>query len=419
MVTSRAAILTVLLLFLVAACSGGAATDAPPPSFDPPLGFAAATGRLPSSTTTQYFSGGQDLPATLAGTSVWMTDGGRLERVDSVGTAAPVALPAGVTVAGRPWSSADGAQVLAAATAVIPGQGTTPPGLAVELVVVDAASATVTATIPATLPWNDRPGSIRLAVSGSPSGIAVVSAHTDAQRTTIGVDIARRRTLWSADGVDASAMLPGAAGGPVVVGTTTPSGQSRNYAASSVVGLDARTGARRFGVFEGARAVRGATVTTAGPALVAVSGRETTSGSLLGSPASLLFVGADGGVRRTESLGSSLTASPPRCVWDEAATTVCSVGTRVLAVDATTAAPLWSLPDPTANRVAPTVTTAWHGAVYGTTVNGPVVLDARTGADRDRAPGVAPILVDGYLAVATETGVAGVGGRSAIHPAVR
>ena len=66
------------------------------------------------------------------------------------------------------------------------------------------------------------------------------------------------------------------------------------------------------------------------------------------------------------------------------------------------------------------MTTAWHGAVYGTTVNGPLVLDARTGADRDTRPGAAPVLVNAYLGLGAETtGVAGIGGGTAITPAIR
>jgi outer membrane protein assembly factor BamB len=81
---------------------------------------------------------------------------------------------------------------------------------------------------------------------------------------------------------------------------------------------------------------------------------------------------------------------------------VCSgvITNRVFAVDATSGAFLWQLPDSAANRVAPTVTAVWHGAVYGYTDNGPLVLDARTGADRDDSPGAAPNVVDGFVGIA-------------------
>ncbi|MEU9111135.1 hypothetical protein AB0D04_04845 [Streptomyces sp. NPDC048483] len=65
----------------------------------------------------------------------------------------------------------------------------------------------------------------------------------------------------------------------------------------------------------------------------------------------------------------------------------------------------WSLPDETAGRVTPTVTLVRQGLVYGTTENGPVVLDAATGEDKEDKPGLAPYAMDGYVAVAMEDGL--------------
>lgn len=90
-----------------------------------------------------------------------------------------------------------------------------------------------------------------------------------------------------------------------------------------------------------------------------------------------------------------------QCVYDEVSTVVCSgddsTDPDVFALDALSGKALWQLPDTATNRMAPAVATAWHGAVYGTTTNGPVILDARTGADRTDTPGAAPALVDGYV----------------------
>ncbi|MGW7361563.1 hypothetical protein ACWGI0_34355 [Streptomyces sp. NPDC054802] len=52
----------------------------------------------------------------------------------------------------------------------------------------------------------------------------------------------------------------------------------------------------------------------------------------------------------------------------------------------------------------PEVTAAWHGRVYGRTEAGPVVLDARTGEDVEVDPGVAPVAVNEYGAVAMKEG---------------
>ena len=225
--------------------------------------------------------------------------------------------------------------------------------------------------------------------------------------------------LWSADGVAVDAVLADGPAGGTALGVATAPGASRAYAESRVVALDAVTGLRRPDVAGGlgGQVLRAPEITPAGPGLAVVSGR-TAATTLAAPSASLRFVDARGAEVRTVDVGSSYT--PPRCVWDEAATTVCGGDTRVFAVDATTAAPLWELPDAGANRVAPRLTTAWHGAVYGTTVNGPVVLDARTGADRDTRPGAAPVLVNAYLGLGAEaSGVAGFGGGATITPAVR
>jgi hypothetical protein len=46
------------------------------------------------------------------------------------------------------------------------------------------------------------------------------------------------------------------------------------------------------------------------------------------------------------------------------------------------------------------VTAAWHGAVDGSTGNGPITIDAKTGADRQATPGAAPSVVNGYAGIA-------------------
>ncbi len=406
--------LVAVLLAMLAGC--GAADDpaAPPPAHDPPTGFAAPTGSLFGGSGTRVFGRDADeLPAALVGTAVWATDGGRVLRVDSTGTEIPgPAAPPGRHAAGRPVPSPDGG-VLVGAASVVPGAGTTPPGLSVELLTFDAATGAPRGSAPAVLPWADRPPAVALRVAGVVAGVAVLTASTDTRRTAVGVDLASQRVLWTADGVAVDALLADGPAGGTALGVATAPGASHAYADSVVVGLDAVTGLRRFA----GEVLRDPEVTAAGPGLAMVSGR--TAATALSAPAATLrFVDARGATVRTADVGRAYT--PPRCIWDEAATTVCGGDARVFAVDAGTAAPLWELPDPAANRVAPRVTTAWHGAVYGTTVNGPVVLDARTGADRDTRPGAAPVLVNAYLGLGAEAGgVAGLGGGAVITPAIR
>lgn len=409
-----AVVVPVVAALLLTACGGTPVENAPPPAYDPPLGFAAPTGTLFGGSGTRVFGGDADLPAALVGTEVWATDGGRVLRADSTGTAIPgPTVPAGRFAAGAPVAAPDGS-VLVGASSVVPGSGTTPPGLAVDLLAFDAASGALRWSAPTVLPWAERPPAVAMAVAGVVAGVAVLTASTDTQRTALGVDLGSQRVLWSADGVAVDAVLADGPAGGTALGIATAPGGSRAYADSTIVGLDAVTGLRRFAPPDVLRAPE---ITPAGPSLAVVSGR--TAATTLSAPsASLRFVDARGATVRTVDVGRTYT--PPRCVWDEAATTVCGGDTRIFAVDAGTAAPLWELPDPAANRVAPRMTTAWHGAVYGTTVNGPLVLDARTGADRDTRPGAAPVLVNAYLGLGAEAGgVAAFGGGATITPAIR
>jgi hypothetical protein len=45
------------------------------------------------------------------------------------------------------------------------------------------------------------------------------------------------------------------------------------------------------------------------------------------------------------------------------------------------------------------VRVAWHGALYGHTTNGPIVLDARAGTDLEAQPGLIPFLVSARYAI--------------------
>jgi hypothetical protein len=64
--------------------------------------------------------------------------------------------------------------------------------------------------------------------------------------------------------------------------------------------------------------------------------------------------------------------------------------------------PLWEITK-SASRIPPQITAAYHGLIYGNASgSGPVTLDAKTGEDAPDAPGLAPILVDKYVGVATK-----------------
>jgi hypothetical protein len=420
---SAVGLLAVLAALIVACvgCSGPDGAPAPPPAHDPPGAFGPPSGTLlrgTSSSLTGAYGSAPELPIALDGTTIWLADSGGLVRADSSASTTAVALPPGRWVAGAPRPVPGAGLVLAASASTVPGSGTTPPGLALELLAVTRTATgdpTVSWTAAAPLPWTESPRSVRTAVVGVAAAgdghrVAVLSATTGTRRASLAVDLDTRRVLWVADGVAAGAVLDGRAPdgeplpgavvpagsqGATVVGAAVPAGGGSGYSPSSVVGLDVLTGARRFVADAGDTAL---TVTRAGPSSAAVGGRRAGS-----AKAFLTVLAADGTARAEVDLGTA--GSAPRCVWDEATVTVCSGPTRTFALDAVSAGLLWSLP--AAGRVPPQVSTAWHGAVYGTTVNGPVVVDARTGEDRNPVPGAAPVIVDAYLGVGTGSGLLG------------
>ncbi|MFH8738876.1 hypothetical protein [Streptomyces sp. NPDC017964] len=62
-------------------------------------------------------------------------------------------------------------------------------------------------------------------------------------------------------------------------------------------------------------------------------------------------------------------------------------------MNASTGKVAWQLPGAGADRIAPDVTAAWHGRVYGKTAAGPIALDVRSGKDLP-SPGAAPMYVN-------------------------
>ncbi|MFF7727117.1 PQQ-binding-like beta-propeller repeat protein [Streptomyces sp. NPDC008001] len=111
-----------------------------------------------------------------------------------------------------------------------------------------------------------------------------------------------------------------------------------------------------------------------------------------------LLIDAATGATRLDSGDTSL----PDCHYDGWKTTICtgadgSGNAAVWAVDVRTSHVLWRLPDASTNRVAPEITSAWHGIVYARAAQA-MTLDARTGKDLRTGIGhVSPTMVnDGY-----------------------
>ncbi|MGW2166786.1 outer membrane protein assembly factor BamB family protein [Streptomyces nondiastaticus] len=111
-----------------------------------------------------------------------------------------------------------------------------------------------------------------------------------------------------------------------------------------------------------------------------------------------LLIDAATGTTRLNSGDTSLLD----CHYDGWSTTICagadgSGNAVVWAVDVRTSHVLWRLPDPSANRVAPEITSAWHGVVYAQ-ADQAMTLDTRTGKDlRTNTGPISPTMAnDGY-----------------------
>ncbi|MFI0155989.1 outer membrane protein assembly factor BamB family protein [Streptomyces lydicus] len=258
--------------------------------------------------------------------------------------------------ADAPVPTRDGQLMLVPSLVEFPGKGTTPSRVGIEL---DAVSTSTNKTV-WTVDLDDLPG-----------GDAV----------TYGVDLESRKATWHKDHVGTAA----------VIGDTAVSVTSNDSVRQQVIGLDINhDGKQLWSKLDGYEL----TAHPAGPGLIALTGKDYDSGD------SLATVLKPNGSKAADFSGDPLGLT---CRYDDASVTVCQTEEpRTLALDAKTGKELWSLPEKGGNRVAPTVTAAWHGVVYGTTSNGPVALDAKTGADRSTSPGAAPVAVNEYTGVALD-----------------
>lgn len=234
-------------------------------------------------------------------------------------------------------------------------------------------------------------GHLAATIVGSHDTTAFVSVTTPDHGVVFAVNTVTRQMLWQKDHLRASAVA-----GDTVLGLT-PQGSVQEQ----VTALSTADGAVRWTLTN----LYQTNISPAGPGFVAVAGSDYASGKgflrLLNAatgtdvvPTDHINTGKGGGTVRT-------------CRYDEVSVTVCaddgaSDVHQVIGLDAVSGKVLWQLPDPTANRTAPAVTTVWHGAVYGTTANGPVVLDAKTGSDRENAPGIAPVVVNAAAGLAVD-----------------
>ncbi len=419
--TERNAVVAALAVVVVGCSTGGQPVpgSAPPgtgtsaavpvvASFDPPRAFGTVGVPLQGMGTTLMSKPDVPPPVVLSGTTAYIADVDHVQAVDTrsgsvITTVAPKApatpldtsnIAGGLPTPGPPVLIAAGGKTLVGVPFVVtlPGQGTTPSRTAVQVSALDTTTnATVwTATLPppAGVGADSAYGSVTASLVGT-QGDTVVLSVTDGDHARVdALDASTGQGRWSKDDMHGQAVT-----GDVVVGITQPAGTGSQQVTAVSVG----DGSPRWSVPN----LSAASVSTAGPALVELDAHDYGTGH----PIFQLLSAATGAVAASVNPPPAGSIQPVlHCRYDGTSVTVCASASTTdgaaLGLDAATGHVLWQLPDTTTNRVAPAVTTVWHGAVYGTTTNGPVVLDATTGADREAAPGIAPDVVD------TTTGIA-------------
>ncbi|GHG50383.1 outer membrane protein assembly factor BamB family protein [Streptomyces griseocarneus] len=376
-------------------------------SYDPPQTFSETGVPLPKEaaygTQRTTFGSGQGWhgrpPITLHHTRAFIASPYDLQAVDTGNGRVTTVLPQqnplvsrqsvpSEELAGPPFIS-DNGDVAVPFAVRIPGSGTTPDTRAVELIVVDASSAAAKWSTNLQLPeWAQKAfGDLTVKVVGGHSDIVLVQVSRSDfnEATAYAVNLRTRRSLWQKN-VAATA----------VVGSTVTVLEGDD-SDRHLKALDLATGEQAWADPEGATYVRAA---TAGPNLLQYSGRQHTQGRYFAK-----FLDA----RTGKVLNDIDNISDITCTYDGKSVTVCSGDfknysddKRVFAVDATTGKQLWQLPDAAANRIAPTITAVWNGRAYGTAQRRAIALDARTGADANVSPGLAPGLVNGYTGLTME-----------------
>ena len=418
-------------LLLLAGCSNGEDGDPRPspspsasksaapsasarPAFDPPTRFAPQGAALPAEASENKISLGgtntEPLPVTLHRTTAYVastasllaveTDTGRTLATITPKLGKPEATTDSPWVGSNPaeapvlWTDNGRATIVATFVVERPATGTQKAGRAVEVVAVDAESAKTLWTAEVAVPPGLDQGYAGLAAN--PIGVdgttlAVGVSYQD-NEGVIAVDLASRRALWSrADfrpGVVASGVVVGATGDPVAD-------------KSSVVALNLADGKQRWTALPDSQQL---TVSTVGPTVLIAAGK-----SYSGQQSLVAFLDVATGKVREQSTADYTGV---RCRFDGKDVTVCAKSGWAAGLDAVSAKVLWELPDQADTRVAPQVTAVWHGAVYGTTDNGPVVLDARSGQDREVSPGLAPMVVNEYVGIGQPPTGGGSGVRS-------
>lgn len=254
------------------------------------------------------------------------------------------------------------------------GSGTALGQGRVEVLAADASDATRAWSAKLDLPGEAeeyRRG--RTGVVGRAGGTLVVKGSG----ALMGLDLNTRKQVWTAEGMFHEAHVVG----DTVVGVRAEpedTGRTVGPKRGQVVGLSVADGEERW-----ASSDTGSALYPAGADTVVSREGEST-----------VFRDAARGEEtgRTEGIGG-------RCAYDGVGVTVCHSAGAVVGYHPKSGKELWGLAEGE-GRLVPQVTLVREGLIYGfTEENGPVILDASNGEDKETDPGAAPTVTDGRAAV--------------------
>ncbi|KPI12392.1 hypothetical protein OV450_3010 [Actinobacteria bacterium OV450] len=272
-----------------------------------------------------------------------------------------------------------------------PGAGTQAPRVFMEFTAIPTAKGAAPWRLPLELPqWaKESQSPVTATVVGASGKVAVLTLSTtrsmsSSGATTYAVDLDSHRVLWTKDLFRAASVTGG-----IVTGEERDKNDS-DYSAAA--GYDLATATEKWRAEDRTNL----DVMPAGPHLILATAVDKSDFRIHYRQ---LLDPATGQVKR--DLPDDLPGSD--CAHDGTSTLVCAghgPEFYIWAVDDTSAALRWQLPDKNAGRIAPQVTAVWHGLIYAKANDGPLTLDARTGADLPTRPGIAPYLVNEYTGLA-------------------
>jgi outer membrane protein assembly factor BamB len=267
----------------------------------------------------------------------------------------------------------------------LPGHGTTAGRTVLAVTAVDPTMRAVAWT--ASVPVEGEIGAPTvLGVRGTTLVLAVIDQYGQSG-TVYALDTTTRALRWSKPKFLGRALV-----GDTVLAVQP---QDETNTRQTVAGLAISDGASAWSLPD---SLYETSIAPAGPGFAAVEARDYSSGR---STFRLLDAAGKDVIPASQAT-SKYVAYGMRCAWDQQTVTVCTGVGIVLALDAGSGKELWRLPDQAANRVAPSVSAVWRGAVYGQVSGRPVVLDAATGRDL-ATPAVAPVQVSATTAIAPDS----------------